>query len=154
MKCCEYGPRSLHLLWGTVRSSLADSCQNSLSVTNTLAYFVSLIRPGVVLTTLHFLHNLQMDPISKCYITLGWRGLQGTNTLAYWVNSWVIKKMKCCEYGPRSLHLLWGTVRSSLADSCQNSLPVTNTLAYFVSFIRAGVISQHTTLCITYKWTQ
>jgi hypothetical protein len=37
-----------------------------------------------VFTTLHFLHNSQMGPKIKCYITQGWKGLQGINTLAYW----------------------------------------------------------------------
>jgi hypothetical protein len=35
-----------------------------------------------------------------CYIIQGWKGLQETNTLAYWAHSKVTKKMKCCEYGP------------------------------------------------------
>jgi hypothetical protein len=39
-----------------------------------------------------------------CYVTLGWKGLPKTNTLAYWAHSQVVKKMKCCECG---LWLLW-----------------------------------------------
>ncbi len=34
------------------------------------------------------------------YITLGWKGLPGTNTLANWAHSYVSKKMKCCECDP------------------------------------------------------
>ena len=37
----------------------------------------------------------------KCYITLGWKGLFFTNTLAYWTHLKVMKKVKCCEYDTR-----------------------------------------------------
>ncbi len=37
----------------------------------------------------------------ECEITLGLKGLSGTNTLAYCTHSSVIKKMKCCENGSR-----------------------------------------------------
>jgi hypothetical protein len=40
--------------------------------------------PGTVFSTLHFLRSLQMGPITKCYITLGSKGLPGTNALADW----------------------------------------------------------------------
>ncbi len=33
----------------------------------------------------------------ECYITLGLKGLTGTNTQAYWAHSKVTKKMKCFE---------------------------------------------------------
>ncbi len=33
---------------------------------------------GTIFTTLHFLRNLPMHPISQCYITLGWKYLQVT----------------------------------------------------------------------------
>jgi len=36
----------------------------------------------------------------ECYITLGWKGLPGANTLAYWTLTLVTKKMNCCDYGP------------------------------------------------------
>jgi hypothetical protein len=36
----------------------------------------------------------------QCYITVGWKGLSGTNALAYWAYLYVMKKMKCCEYCP------------------------------------------------------
>jgi hypothetical protein len=36
----------------------------------------------------------------ECYITLGWKGLQVKNTLAYWVYLEVTKKIKGCEYDP------------------------------------------------------
>jgi hypothetical protein len=56
---------------------------------------------GTVSITLHFLRNLCMGPISWSINKLGQKFLPVTNTLAYWVNSYVTKKMKCCEYGPR-----------------------------------------------------
>jgi hypothetical protein len=34
------------------------------------------------------------------YITLGWKCLPGTNTLAYWAPLQVAKKLKFCEYDP------------------------------------------------------
>jgi hypothetical protein len=37
----------------------------------------------------------------ECYITLGWKGLSGANTLAYWAHPKVTKKMECCEYSTR-----------------------------------------------------
>jgi hypothetical protein len=36
----------------------------------------------------------------ECYITVGWRGLPGTNTLACLAHLWVTKKMRCCECTP------------------------------------------------------
>jgi hypothetical protein len=36
--------------------------------------------------------------MQECYTTLGWKGLLGTSTLAYWSHSYVVKKINCCEY--------------------------------------------------------
>jgi hypothetical protein len=36
-----------------------------------------------------------------CYITVGWKFLSRTNSLAYWSPFMSYKKMKCFEYGPR-----------------------------------------------------
>jgi len=42
---------------------------------------------GTVCTTLHCLSNLQKWPNKlECYITLGWKGLPVTNTLALWTH--------------------------------------------------------------------
>jgi hypothetical protein len=41
---------------------------------------------GVVFAPLHFLCNLQMGQIRQCYITIGCKGLRGTNTLACWAH--------------------------------------------------------------------
>jgi hypothetical protein len=38
---------------------------------------------GTIFTTLQFIRNFQIGPISKCYINLGWRGMPGTNTPAF-----------------------------------------------------------------------
>jgi hypothetical protein len=35
----------------------------------------------------------------ECYITLGWKGLPGMNTLGCRAHLQVMKKMKSCEYG-------------------------------------------------------
>jgi hypothetical protein len=37
------------------------------------------------------------------YITLSWKRLDGTNTLAYCANLEVMKKILCCEYDPRAI---------------------------------------------------
>ncbi len=36
----------------------------------------------------------------ECQISLGWICLSGTNTLAYWTHSLLMKKLKCCEFCP------------------------------------------------------
>ncbi len=48
--------------------------------------FLKLCTPRTVLTTFHCIRNLQMGPVSQCYITLGWKSLQVTNTLAFWAH--------------------------------------------------------------------
>jgi hypothetical protein len=47
--------------------------------------------------------------------TIGWKGLSGTNTLAYWAHSKVTKKMKCCEYGTR-VHIHKASFSSQLTN--------------------------------------
>jgi hypothetical protein len=47
----------------------------------------------------------------ECYITSGWKGLQGTNALAYSAHSKVTKKMKFSEYNP------WGHILSTSFSS-------------------------------------
>ncbi len=34
----------------------------------------------------------------ECYVTLGCKGLLGTNILAYWAHLYVARKIKCCKY--------------------------------------------------------
>jgi hypothetical protein len=75
----------------------------------------------------------------ECYIRVSWKGLPGTNTLAYRALLLATKKMKCCEYGPWShidntsfyLQPMVGSNKLEcyiiLSWKC---LPGTNTLAY------------------------
>jgi hypothetical protein len=49
-------------------------------------------------TTLQFLRNLRMGPISLCYITLGCKGLPVKISPAYWALLQVTKKMRCCLF--------------------------------------------------------
>jgi hypothetical protein len=42
-----------------------------------------------------------MVPISLCYITVGLKGLAGTNTLAFWAHSQVTKEMNYCNKSAR-----------------------------------------------------
>jgi hypothetical protein len=44
-----------------------------------------------------FTSLMQYSTLSN--ITIGWKTLPGTNTLAYWSHSKVTKKMKSSEYG-------------------------------------------------------
>ncbi len=38
-------------------------------------------------------------------VTLGWKSLPLTNTLAYWANLEVLKEMNCCKYNScNSIH--------------------------------------------------
>jgi hypothetical protein len=47
---------------------------------------VVLASPGTIFTTLHFLCNLQMGPISRVLITINWKCLPGTNPKVNWAN--------------------------------------------------------------------
>ena len=40
-------------------------------------------------------------PWLEFYMTVGSKGLQSTDTLAYWAHSEAVKKMNSCESGPR-----------------------------------------------------
>jgi hypothetical protein len=53
-----------------------------------------------------------------------------TNTLAYWIHTQVAKKIKCCEYGPRSIFLR-GPYRLHLG----------RLMAYLKKYIRLGLKS-------------
>jgi hypothetical protein len=80
---------------------------------NALAYLAKVISyigkifkkstQGTVFTTLHFLSNLQMGPISYCAtLHKSGKACQGQKTLAYYIRLQVTNKMKCREYNTRS----------------------------------------------------
>ncbi len=71
-------------------------CQNSVA-SNGLAYFRSKGQ-GAIFIIVHFLTNGPKK--LECYITLGWKGLIGTNALTYWVYSQVMKKMTVVKTAP------------------------------------------------------
>ncbi len=48
----------------------------------------------------NWLNNLE------CYNTQSTTGSSGTNTLAYWTHSLVMKEMKCCKNGSCGLFIL------------------------------------------------
>ncbi len=50
---------------------------------------------GTVFINFHLLRNLRMDPISQCCITLGWKVLPGTNSLAHSTHVLDMKIMVC-----------------------------------------------------------
>jgi hypothetical protein len=57
--------------------------------------------PETIFTTIYFLCNLQMGPISQS-VAFHWaERITVTNTIAYWEHLLVTKKMKLCEYSPR-----------------------------------------------------
>jgi hypothetical protein len=63
--------------------------------------FMTLINRGRIHNT-SFSSSLKNRPNKlDCYITLSGKGLSVINTLTYWASSWVTKKMKFWEYGPR-----------------------------------------------------
>ncbi len=84
------------------------------------------------ITTLHFLHNLQIGPLSYSDRLWIWsKGLSVANNPAYCAYSRVTKKMKYCEYSPwfqtlHFLHSLWmGSISYSVRlckdrKACQN----------------------------------
>jgi hypothetical protein len=49
-------------------------------------------------------------------INEGWKSVSGTNTLAYWLHSKAVKKMKCYEYGTRSLPIQGGKLKEIALD--------------------------------------
>ncbi len=51
--------------------------------------------------------NLGIGSKSECYITLSWKDMPDSNTLAYWAHVLITKKMKCCEYD------IWGCIHNS-----------------------------------------
>ncbi len=48
----------------------------------------------------------------ECYIAQGWKGLPGTNALAYQGHLWVMMKIMCCEYGSFSLRFEFGFIHN------------------------------------------
>jgi hypothetical protein len=62
----------------------------SIRITNKLENY-----PLLYLQHFIFLINYKWANNLECYITLGWKGLPVTNTLAYWVKSLVTIKLKC-----------------------------------------------------------
>ncbi len=48
-----------------------------------------------------FLITYEWAQKAKVFHTLGWEGLTGTNTLAYWAQAQVTVEINCCECGPR-----------------------------------------------------
>ncbi len=73
---------------------------------------------GYCLQKLHMI-ILGMGCLNKleCYIALWWKGLAGTNTLAYWAHYWVAK-MKCCNYDPRSVFGMLRIRKMKIRCSC------------------------------------
>jgi hypothetical protein len=57
----------------------------------------------------------------ECCITLGWKSLPGTNTLAYWAHCFVTEKMKCCEYHSCSLRSIYTGDIHTIATSKKHS---------------------------------
>ncbi len=59
-----------------------------------------------------------MAPALLQNFRLGWKGTPGVNSLAYWACSQVLKKIKCCEYGPSSQFILVGAIVVEFPGNC------------------------------------
>ena len=77
----------------------------------------------------------------ECYISLGWKGLPGSNTINYKVQSLVMRDMKCCEHDTFTLYLRVKLDRPQ--KEAGSSLP-NSTLAYlFKSVYYAKICYQN-----------
>jgi hypothetical protein len=75
---------------------------------------------------------------------LGWKGLSGTNTLAFWAPFVSYKENNCCEYSPSAIYITLQFLPNFKMDQISYSMPmaldwkglqVTNTLAYWALFV-------------------
>ncbi len=72
-----------------------------------------------------FLYQLTNGPNKpEWFTTLCWKGLPGTNNLAYWAHSKVMKKMKCCEYGT------WSCIHNASFSSQLTNGPIKPVIHY------------------------
>ncbi len=75
---------------------------------------------GRIHNTLFSLQLMNSPTKLEHNISLCWQSLKGTNTLVFRAYSQVTKKMKCCEYDPRSYSSLrvqlnyWGRIHNTL----------------------------------------
>ncbi len=58
----------------------------------------------------------------ECYIALGWKGLLPDNTIAYWAHLYVMKKMKCSEYGATTLIIMTLSIMTFSTFNGRNGL--------------------------------
>ncbi len=87
--------------------------------------------------------NLGIGSKSECYITLGWKDLPDSNTLANRVHMLVTKKMKCCNMTSgailTALHLLvaykWVQYVRVLIYTGMERLTDSNTLANWTPYV-------------------
>jgi hypothetical protein len=99
----------LHFLHNLQMAPIHNLDLKGLKVTNTLAYRVHSVSykkikcceygPWDHIVNTSFSSYLTNGPNTlECYIMLGMKGWQVTNTLAYWVHFVSYKKIKCCKY--------------------------------------------------------
>jgi hypothetical protein len=62
-------------------------------------FLAGVFQPSLMFTSLMQCSTLWLALTLLSNITIGWKTLPGTNTLAYWFHSKVTKKMKSSEYG-------------------------------------------------------
>jgi hypothetical protein len=114
MKCCEYTPTftTLELLHNLrispIRQSVTLHLIESPAITNTLTYWAcSYVKNKMkcceytpTFTTLEFLHNLRISPISLS-VTLHLIEISANNKYSNLLGLFVCyKQMKCCKYTP------------------------------------------------------
>jgi hypothetical protein len=93
--------------------------------------------PGTVFTTLYFLPNLWMVPMSQ--IILVWKGFQGRNTLVYWVLLKLQRKWSVVNTTPGTVfttlflcNLHIGPMSKYYIILVWKGFQVTNTLVYWI----------------------
>jgi hypothetical protein len=85
----DYKSTTIKASWSACRAaSSKDRWIEAYSIGLTIPRKLGSTNTNTSMLVLHFLCSLWMWPIIlECYITLGWKGLPGTNILAYWANS-------------------------------------------------------------------
>ncbi len=116
----ETGPCSQHSIFLQLKNGpnklecFFTLCWKGLQVTNALTYcgagLTQFYGTGAVFTTLDFLHNLRMRPISQSvYITLCWKGQQEKHLLILPIHKYEIK-LSVANTTPDALVGVWKLV--------------------------------------------
>ncbi len=78
----------------------------------------------------------------ECYISLGWKGLLGKDTLAYWAHSWVAGR-----YGWTGYNVMKRRIKTSM-----NNKPGPNKLECCITLSCKGLLGKDTLAYWAYSW--